>query len=99
MLVNSGAEAVENAIKIARAFTGRPNIIAFRNSFHGRTLMGMSLTGKDRPYKIGFGPFAPGVYHAEFPYSYRCAAETCEHNGGSQPCAIERGVELARVQG
>jgi 4-aminobutyrate aminotransferase/(S)-3-amino-2-methylpropionate transaminase len=71
MFVNSGAEAVENAVKIARSATGRPNIISFHNSFHGRTLMGMSLTGKDRPYKIGFGPFAPGVYHADFPYTYR----------------------------
>jgi 4-aminobutyrate aminotransferase / (S)-3-amino-2-methylpropionate transaminase / 5-aminovalerate transaminase len=71
MFVNSGAEAVENAVKIARSATGRPNIIAFRNSFHGRTLMGMSLTGKDKPYKTGFGPFAPAVFHADFPYDYR----------------------------
>lgn len=71
MFVNSGAEAVENAVKIARAFTGRPNVVAFKNSFHGRTLMGMSLTGRDRPYKTGFGPFAPGVFHADFPYPYR----------------------------
>src|SRR5579872_2013890 len=57
MFVNSGAEAVENAVKIARAATGRPHIISFHNSFHGRTHMGMSLTGRDRPYKVGFGPF------------------------------------------
>ena len=59
ILVNSGAEAVENAVKIARFATARPNIISFQNAFHGRTLMGMTLTGKDRPYKDGFGPFAP----------------------------------------
>ena len=71
MLVNSGAEAVENAVKISRAYTGRPEVISFRNSFHGRTFMGMSLTGKDKPYKIGFGPFDPHVHHADFPYAYR----------------------------
>ncbi len=67
----SGAEATENAIKIARAYTGRPAVVAFTNSFHGRTLLGMSLTGKTRPYKQNFGPFAPEVYHAPFPYAYR----------------------------
>jgi 4-aminobutyrate aminotransferase/(S)-3-amino-2-methylpropionate transaminase len=67
----SGAEATENAIKIARAYTKRPAVIAFNNSFHGRTLLGLSLTGKSRPYKQNFGPFAPEVYHAPFPYEYR----------------------------
>jgi len=94
MLVNSGAEAVENAIKIARVATGRPNVIAFQNAFHGRTLMGLSLTGKDVPYKEGFGPFAPGIYHARFPYAYRCPEDACRHNGGSSPCPIESGAEL-----
>jgi 4-aminobutyrate aminotransferase / (S)-3-amino-2-methylpropionate transaminase / 5-aminovalerate transaminase len=67
----SGAEATENAIKIARSYTNRPAVIAFNNAFHGRTLMGMTLTGKSRPYKQNFGPFAPEVYHAPYPYTYR----------------------------
>jgi 4-aminobutyrate aminotransferase / (S)-3-amino-2-methylpropionate transaminase / 5-aminovalerate transaminase len=67
----TGAEATENAVKIARAYTGRPAIIAFTNSFHGRTLMGLSMTGKTQPYKQNFGPFAPEIYHAPFPYLYR----------------------------
>lgn len=64
---SSGAEAVENAIKIARASTGRPGIIAFSGAFHGRTIMGCALTGKVAPYKIGFGPFPAEIYHAPFP--------------------------------
>jgi len=63
----TGAEAVENAIKIARAATGRPGVIAFTGGFHGRTSMGMALTGKVAPYKIGFGPFPSDIYHAPFP--------------------------------
>ena len=63
----TGAEAVENAIKIARAHTGRPAVIAFGGAFHGRTLLGMALTGKVAPYKIGFGPFPADVYHVPFP--------------------------------
>ncbi|MBI9083363.1 MAG: 4-aminobutyrate--2-oxoglutarate transaminase [Desulfobacterales bacterium] len=72
MFVNSGAEAVENAIKIARYHTKKTGIIAFENGFHGRTLMGMSLTSKVRPYKLGFGPFAPEIYRIPFAYCYRC---------------------------
>ena len=68
---NSGAEAVENAVKIARYATGRPAIITFDNSFHGRTLMTMTMTAKVKPYKYGFGPYAPEVYRAPFPYGYR----------------------------
>lgn len=71
LLLTTGVEAVENAVKIARAATGRTGIIAFSGSFHGRTLLGMSLTGKVRPYQQGFGPFAPDVYHAPFPYPLR----------------------------
>ena len=67
---NSGAEAVENAVKIARAATGRPAVLAFTNAFHGRTLMAMSLTSKVRPYKAGFGPYAPEVYRVPFPDEY-----------------------------
>jgi 4-aminobutyrate aminotransferase len=63
----TGAEAVENAIKIARAATGRAGVIAFTGGFHGRTMMGMALTGKVAPYKIGFGPFPSEIYHVPFP--------------------------------
>lgn len=71
MFLNSGAEAVENAIKVARKYTNRQAIVSFSGGFHGRTLMGMSLTGKVRPYKYEYGPFAPEVYRAPFPYAYR----------------------------
>ncbi len=67
LLVNSGAEAVENAIKFARAATGRSGIIAFGGGFHGRTMMAVSLTGKIEPYKAGFGPFPASVFHATYP--------------------------------
>src|SRR4051795_2299993 len=70
-LVNSGAEAVENAVKVARYATGRSAVVAFDHGFHGRTLLGMSLTGKVMPYKQGFGPFAPEVYRAPYSYPYR----------------------------
>ncbi len=80
--VNSGAEAVENAVKVARHFTGRQAIVAFEHGFHGRTYMGMSLTAKVQPYKQGFGPFAPEVYRIPFPYRYRMdgaeAARYCD---------------------
>ncbi len=71
MFLSSGAEAVENAIKIARYATKRSAVIAFSGGFHGRTLMTMGLTGKVMPYKRGFGPFPAEVYHAEFPQPYR----------------------------
>jgi 4-aminobutyrate aminotransferase len=71
VLVNSGAEANENAVKIARAATGRPAVIVFDRGFHGRTLLTMTMTSKVVPYKKGFGPFAPEVYHAPAPYPYR----------------------------
>ncbi|HXX84591.1 MAG TPA: 4-aminobutyrate--2-oxoglutarate transaminase [Casimicrobiaceae bacterium] len=64
---STGAEAIENAVKIARAATGRSGIIAFSGAFHGRTMMAMALTGKVAPYKAGFGPFPPEIYHAPFP--------------------------------
>ena len=70
LLVNSGAEAVENAVKIVRQATGRSAIISFHNSFHGRTLMAMSLTGKVHPYKQNFGPYAAEVYQTPYPYAY-----------------------------
>jgi 4-aminobutyrate aminotransferase len=71
VLLNSGAEAVENAVKIARVATGRPAVIAFDHAFHGRTNLTMALTAKVDPYKRGFGPFAPEVYRAAGPYPYR----------------------------
>jgi 4-aminobutyrate aminotransferase/(S)-3-amino-2-methylpropionate transaminase len=70
IFVTTGAEAVENCIKIARAHTGRPGVIAFGGGFHGRTFMAMALTGKVTPYKAGFGPFPAEVYHAPFPIAY-----------------------------
>ena len=75
MLVTTGAEAVENAIKMARAFTGRSGIIAFSGAFHGRTLMGMALTGKVVPYKKGFGPMPAEVVHAPFPNAFHGVSE------------------------
>ena len=72
MFANSGAEAVENAIKIARYYTKKTGIIALEGGFHGRTLMGMSLTSKAKPYKLGFGPFAPETYRIPYAYCYRC---------------------------
>ena len=82
--LSTGAEAVENAIKIARAATGRPGVIAFQGGFHGRTLLALGLTGKIEPYKVGVGPFPAEIYHAPFP---------CELHGVSVDDAI-RGVEL-----
>jgi 4-aminobutyrate aminotransferase/(S)-3-amino-2-methylpropionate transaminase len=82
MLANSGAEAVENAVKIARYATERDAVVTFTNAFHGRTLMGMTLTAKEMPYKHGFGPFAPEVYRAPFAYCYRCPFELEPSNCG-----------------
>lgn len=72
LFVNSGAEAVENTVKIARYHTRKAGIIAFEHAFHGRTLLTMTLTSKVKPYKFGFGPFAPEVYRMPFAYCYRC---------------------------
>jgi 4-aminobutyrate aminotransferase len=71
ILLNSGAEAVENAVKIARAATGRSAVVVFDNAFHGRTLLTMAMTSKVRPYKAGFGPFPGEIYRAAAPYPYR----------------------------
>ncbi len=75
LLLNSGAEAVENAVKIARVATGRPAVIVFDGAFHGRTLLSMTMTSKVVPYKKGFGPFAPEVYRAPAPYPFRGVTE------------------------
>src|SRR5438105_9734570 len=88
ILVNSGAEAVENAVKIARVASGRPAVIAFDHAFHGRTNLTMALTSKVVPYKRGFGPFAPDVYRAPAPYPSR---------GVSSDDAL-RGLELLLKQ-
>ncbi|WP_353949100.1 4-aminobutyrate--2-oxoglutarate transaminase [Sporolactobacillus sp. Y61] len=71
LLLNSGAEAVENAVKIARRYTGRQAVVSFDRAFHGRTNLTMSMTSKVKPYKLGFGPFTSETYHAPFPYYYR----------------------------
>ncbi|GAB4073037.1 4-aminobutyrate--2-oxoglutarate transaminase [Barrientosiimonas marina] len=71
MFLNSGAEANENAVKIARKYTGRQAVVSLSGGFHGRTLLTMAMTGKVKPYKYEYGPFAPEVYHAPFPYNYR----------------------------
>ncbi|HUP32405.1 MAG TPA: aspartate aminotransferase family protein [Gaiellaceae bacterium] len=105
ILVNSGAEAIENAVKIARAATGRPAVVVFENGFHGRTLLTMAMTSKVRPYKAGFGPFPGEVYRAAAPYPYRgvgteAAIASLEHlfksevDAESVACAV-----LETVQG
>jgi len=73
LLVNTGAEATENAVKIARAYTRRPAIISFEDAFHGRTYMAMAMTSKTRPYKAGFEPFPAEVYRIPYAYCYRCS--------------------------
>jgi 4-aminobutyrate aminotransferase / (S)-3-amino-2-methylpropionate transaminase / 5-aminovalerate transaminase len=88
-LFNSGAEAVENAVKFAKAATGRPALICFEGGFHGRTLLTMSLTSRHKPYKTGFGPFAPEVYRFPYPYPYR--SDDPEHAGREALAALERG--------
>jgi 4-aminobutyrate aminotransferase/(S)-3-amino-2-methylpropionate transaminase len=73
MFVNSGAEAVENAVKIARRYTKKTDIVCFEGAFHGRTLLAMALTSKVKPYSYGFGPFPPGIHKLPYAYCYRCA--------------------------
>ena len=89
--VNSGAEAVENAIKAARHFTKRQAVVCFEHAFHGRTYLGMALTSKVMPYKSGFGPFAPEVYRIPFPYCYRCpSGGQADGRAGGQCCMASR---------
>ena len=80
ILLNSGAEAIENSIKIARAYTKRPAVICFADAFHGRTLLTMSLTSKTHPYKAGFQPFASDIYRIPYAYPYRHAPGTTSEN-------------------
>ncbi len=84
--VNSGAEAVENAVKVARCATGRPGIVAFENAFHGRTNLTMGLTSKIVPYKRDFGPFTPEIYRIPYAYCYRCPLNL-NHPGCGVACA------------
>lgn len=85
LLLSTGAEATENAVKIAREYTRRSAVVAFRHGYHGRTLLALSMTGKDEPYKQHFGPFCSEIYHAQFPY---------EHHGVTTERALESLHEL-----
>ncbi|PRC45592.1 4-aminobutyrate--2-oxoglutarate transaminase, partial [Mycobacterium sp. ITM-2017-0098] len=89
-LFNTGSEAVENAVKYARAATGRPAVVVFDHAFHGRSLLTMSMTAKNQPYKHGFGPFAPEVYRAPMAYPYRWPS-------GPQNCAAEAFSQFAQL--
>ncbi len=93
---NSGAEAVDNAVKVARRATGRQAIVCFEHAFHGRTYMGMTLTSKSVPYKAGFGPFMPEVYRLPFPYCYRCErGPTARRTDG--PCCLADRAQFERT--
>jgi 4-aminobutyrate aminotransferase len=91
-LTNSGAEAVESSIKLARRATGRTEIIAFTGAFHGRTYGAITLTASKAKYREGMGPFLPGVHHVRYPHCYRY----CEHAAGD-PCPIARGEEIEHL--
>jgi len=95
LLVTTGAEAVENAVKIARVHTGRTGVISFGGSFHGRTLLAMGLTGKIQPYKSGFGPFPAELHHAPFPISYH-GISVADSLGGIESLFAED-IEPTRV--
>jgi 4-aminobutyrate aminotransferase/(S)-3-amino-2-methylpropionate transaminase len=90
ILVNSGAEAVENAVKIARAWTGRGAVVVFDHAYHGRTNLTMAMTAKNMPYKSGFGPFAGEVYRAPMSYPYRDTVDG--------PAAARRAIDLIEAQ-
>jgi 4-aminobutyrate aminotransferase/(S)-3-amino-2-methylpropionate transaminase len=96
--LNSGAEAVENAIKVARAFTGRPAVVCLEHGFHGRTNLALALTSKVMPYKKGFGPFAPEVYRIPFPYCYRCERTDGQADGRTaRPCCMASRERLEQI--
>lgn len=98
ILLNTGAEAVENAVKIARAFTKRPAVVCFEDAFHGRTLLTMTLTSKTHPYKAGFEPFASDVYRIPFAYPYRSqSAATAETFARYLEDAFNRAVAAESV--
>jgi 4-aminobutyrate aminotransferase/(S)-3-amino-2-methylpropionate transaminase len=91
--VNSGAEAVENAVKVARFFTGRQAIVCFEHGFHGRTYLALALTSKVMPYKKGFGPFPPEVYRIPYPYCYRCEVD----RAGDARCCMASRARLEQI--
>jgi 4-aminobutyrate aminotransferase / (S)-3-amino-2-methylpropionate transaminase / 5-aminovalerate transaminase len=95
LFLTTGAEAIENAVKIARAATGRPGVIAFGGGYHGRTLLTLGLTGKVAPYKTGFGPFPADIFHATFPDPAR--GVTVEHSMASIEAIFRNDIEPARV--
>ena len=95
-LLNSGAEAIENAVKVARHFSGRPAVVCFEHAFHGRTNLTMALTSKVSPYKKGFGPFAPEVYRIPFPYCYRCP-EARHGEGEANRCCLANRSRLEQM--
>jgi 4-aminobutyrate aminotransferase/(S)-3-amino-2-methylpropionate transaminase len=95
MFLTTGAEAVENAVKISRKHTGRSGVIAFSGAFHGRTMMGMALTGKVIPYKAGFGPFPAEVFHVPFPIDYH--GVTIEHSLAALDTLFKSDVEPSRI--
>lgn len=97
VLFNSGAEAVENAVKIARAYTGKQAVVAFDHAYHGRTNLTMALTAKSMPYKSGFGPFAPEVYRAPLSYPYRDSLLDKEL-GTNGELAAERAIDMLDKQ-
>jgi 4-aminobutyrate aminotransferase / (S)-3-amino-2-methylpropionate transaminase / 5-aminovalerate transaminase len=96
-LLNSGAEAVENAVKVARHFTGRQAIVCFEHGFHGRTNLALALTSKVMPYKKGFGPFAPEVYRIPFPYCYRCREAGKRGSGEAGNCCMASPERLEQM--
>jgi 4-aminobutyrate aminotransferase / (S)-3-amino-2-methylpropionate transaminase / 5-aminovalerate transaminase len=95
LFLTTGAEAVENAIKIARAATGRPGVIAFGGGYHGRTLLTLSLTGKVAPYKTGFGPFPGDIFHAAYPDAAR--GVSVDDSIASVEAIFRNDIEAARV--
>src|SRR6266853_6214684 len=95
--LNSGAEAVENAVKVARFFTGRQAVVCFEHGFHGRTNLAMALTSKVMPYKKGFGPFAPEIYRIPFPYCYRCGEAGKRGGGEAGRCCMASRERLEQM--
>jgi 4-aminobutyrate aminotransferase/(S)-3-amino-2-methylpropionate transaminase len=95
--LNSGAEAVENAVKVARFFTGRQAVVCFEHGFHGRTNLALALTSKVTPYKKGFGPFAPEVYRIPFPYCYRCGEAGKQGSGEARGCCMASRERLEQM--
>jgi 4-aminobutyrate aminotransferase/(S)-3-amino-2-methylpropionate transaminase len=99
MFTNSGAEAVENAVKIARYFTKRPGVVVFDHAFHGRTMMAMTMTAKVMPYRQGFGPSAPDVYRMPYAYPYRCPTGGRTPEECAESCAAYVFDEIDKVIG